>query len=429
MNILMMSNTYTPIIGGVERSISGFSDQFRKNGHRVIVVTPEYKGQPEYEQDVVRLPAIQKFSGTDFSVSFPLPGVLSGLVAEFKPEIIHSHHPFLMGDLALRMAGQYNIPLVFTYHTMFDQYLHYLPVNNEKVKRFILELSTGYANLSDAVVVPSESVQELLMARGVTGPVHLIPTGVDVGRFSKGNRTRARQRWNIPEGDFVIGHVGRLEPEKNLQFLSRSVLEFLKKRSGARFLLVGKGSLEEKIRRDFEKYGMANRIHVSGPLQGQDLVDSYQAMDVFAFASHSETQGIVLLEAMAAGVPVAAVDAPGVREVMDDQQNGRMIESDDQDGFIRALEWIDALDEQSRARVRENARNTAKEFSLENCSHKMLDLYMRLRLANTPRARNAAPWKTIMNRIKTEWEMLKNLKDAGEAALKSESAAQGELPR
>jgi glycosyltransferase involved in cell wall biosynthesis len=424
MNILMMSNTYAPIVGGIEKSIAVFSDQFRRQGHRVIIAAPEYKGRPKNEQDVVRLPALQKFNGTDFSVNLPTSGKFSKLVEEFKPEIIHSHHPFLMGDLALRMAGQYQVPMVFTYHTMYEQYLHYLPVHNETVKRFVIELSVGYANLADSVIVPSESVRDVLLERGLTAPVHVVPTGIEVGCFSAGDGKPLRERFGISAGDFMLGHVGRLEPEKNLEFLSGCVRGFLKEHEEARFLVVGRGSLEKKIRQNFQSDGLGDRLHWAGVLEGQDLVDSYHSMDAFVFASHSETQGMVLVEAMAAGVPVIAVDAPGVREVLKDNRNGRMIKSDHREQFIAALEWLYALNKKKRKDLRQNARDTAEDFSMELCAKKMTGVYNQLISYGTAaHSKNPGPWRQVMDRMKTEWEMLKNLKEAGEAALKG-----GNLP-
>jgi len=162
MKILMMTNTYTPVIGGVEESIRAFTEQFKKEGHDVLIVAPEFKNVPKREEGIIRIPALQEFNHTDFSVNLPIPGLLAKIMKEFKPDIVHSHHPFLIGDMALRLCGQYDIPLVFTYHTMYEDYLHYIPIRNELIKRFVIELSAGYANLTDHVIVPSQSVFDLL---------------------------------------------------------------------------------------------------------------------------------------------------------------------------------------------------------------------------------------------------------------------------
>jgi len=216
MNILMMTNTYFPIVGGLEQSVYSFSEAFRSSGHEVLIVTPEFEGMPTEEPGVIRIPAFQKFNGTIFSVNFPVSRLLTRLMKEFSPDIVHSHCPFFMGDFALRLSRQHAIPLAFTYHTMFEQYVHFWPVQNEGVKRFMVKLASGYANLVDHVIVPSESVQDILLKRGVKTPMEVVPTGVDLAHFSKGNGKAFRKQNHIPLEALVIGHAGRLAPEKNL---------------------------------------------------------------------------------------------------------------------------------------------------------------------------------------------------------------------
>lgn len=336
MKILMMTNTYAPMVGGIEESIRSFTVEFEKLGHEVFIVAPECEGAPPDEVGVIRLRAIQNFNHLDFSIALPMSGLLPELMKNFMPDIIHCHHPFWMGDIALRLSSQFRIPLVFTYHTMFEQHMHYLPVQNEGTKRFIIELFTGYANLSNQVIVPSESVRAILLERGVKTPMEVVPTGVDLQRFSKGDGNVIRKRLGIPLNAVVIGSIGRLALEKNLEFLSRSVAAYLKKDPKVHFLVGGDGPLKDQIKKIFDGQGARKRLHLAGVLKGQDLVDCYHAMNVFAFASLSETQGIVLVEAMAAGVPVVAVDAPGVREVVKDGYNGRLIFGENQNNFFRS---------------------------------------------------------------------------------------------
>ena len=197
MNILMMSNTYKPLVGGLEKSIESFTKSFRKEGHRVIVIAPEFANMKE-EEDVIRIPAIQNAGGSQFSIQLPVPGILDEAVGNFNPDIVHAHHPFLVGDTALRIARKRHTPLVYTHHTLFEQNTHYLPGNPKSLKRFVIELSTGYANLADQVFAPSESVLELIKERGVTTSIKVVPTGVDIQRFSSGARTKFRDALKIP---------------------------------------------------------------------------------------------------------------------------------------------------------------------------------------------------------------------------------------
>lgn len=419
MKILMMTNTYTPVVGGVEESIRAFTDQFRNKGHKVLVVAPEFEDMPEQEEGVIRIPAIQKFNRSDFSVNLPIPGLLPKLMKNFGPDIVHSHHPFLVGDMALRLCGQYGIPLVFTYHTMFEDYLHYLPFQNKRIQRFVIELSTGYANLTDRVIVPSRSVYDILRKRGVDVPMDIIPTGVDLKRFAHGDGANIRERFHIPRDAFVVGHVGRLTPEKNLEFLSEAAAGFVKREGRAHYLVVGRGPLDAVIKDIFDKHNISERLHLTGVLRGQDIVDGYHAMDVFAFASYTETQGLVLAEALAAGVPIVAVDAPGVREAVKDGKNGRLIPKQDQEDFVEALCWCFTRGPEEFGLLKGEARKSAGGYDIEHCAQKMLDIYYSVRPKEYMLSEEKhGAWSNMMHRIKTEWDMAKNLVEASEAAMR-----------
>ena len=155
MNVVMMTNTFTPFVGGVSRSVAYFTQELREMGHRVIIVAPAFDDMPEVEEDVIRIPAIQHFNGSDFSVVLPIPGFLLAKLENVKPDIVHAHHPHLLGGAAVRLAGAFECPLVFTYHTMYEQYLHYVPAHAKKLRQFVTNLVTGYCNLCDFIIAPS----------------------------------------------------------------------------------------------------------------------------------------------------------------------------------------------------------------------------------------------------------------------------------
>jgi endonuclease/exonuclease/phosphatase family metal-dependent hydrolase/glycosyltransferase involved in cell wall biosynthesis len=414
MKILMMTNSYAPMVGGIEESIRTFTHEFEKLGHEVIIVAPECDGAPLDEVGVIRLRAIQHINHSDFGIALPMSSLLPELLKTFMPDIIHCHHPFWIGDIALRLSSKNSIPLVFTYHTMFEQHMHYLPIQNDAMKRFIVELFTGYANLANQVIVPSESVRTVLLERGVTTEIEVIPTGVDLQKFAFGNGEVIRKRLGIPLDAVVIGFIGRLAQEKNLTFLSESIAAYIKKKQTAHFLLGGDGPLKDEIKAIFEKEGVANRLHFAGMLHGQDLVDCYHAMNIFSCASLSETQGIVLIEAMAAGIPVVAIDAPGVREVVKDGYNGRLIFDENKDTFIKALVWCLTQPEKEFREMKENARATTKEFAREFCAKKMIKTYQDLKVKEyVSSARKDNIWYSLVERLKNEWDMFKNVLYAG----------------
>ena len=418
MNIVMLTNTFTPHIGGVARSVESFTAEYRRRGHRVLVVAPEFSGMPQDEIDVVRIPAIQNFNGSDFSVVLPISGLLTGVLDEFAPDIIHAHHPYLLGVTALRVARYRNLPLVFTHHTLYEEYTHYVPGDAPKLRRFIIEAAIRYANLAGQVFAPSESITTLLRERGVETPITVVPTGVQAEHFAQGNGGRFRGAMGIPEDAFVVGHLGRLAPEKNLEFLAEAVAAFLKTTSHAHFLVIGTGPSEMTIREIFTREGLDARLHIAGVLEHEQMTDALHAMNLFVFASKSETQGMVLTEAMAAGLPVVALDASGVREVVRDHRNGRLLHEESTRAFVLAMQWMAGLPEKQCRELKRAALDTAEAFSMTHSADKALACYTNLRdRIPVDRSEQEEHWHHLLDLIEVEWEILKGIGSATDAAL------------
>ena len=419
MNILMMTNTYLPHIGGVARSVEAFSRYYQEHGHKILIIAPEFPQMPINEENVVRIPAIQHFNGSDFSVVLPIPHFLGEEIDTFEPDIVHSHHPFLVGSTARLVANTYNLPLVFTHHTMYEQYSHYVPGDAETLQRFAVKLATSYANMCDQVFAPSESIHVILTTRGVQVPIEVVPTGVDIDEFSQGSGLGFRDMLGIDKNAFVVGHLGRLAPEKNLTYLSEAVVKFMKNEPRAHFLLVGKGNSEQALRQSFELAGLTSRLHHIGFLEQPFLSSAYQAMDVFVFSSQSETQGMVLTEAMAVSTPVIALDAPGVREVVSDGNNGRLLSCDTtSEEFADVLQWFFTLSEEQQHIIRQTARRTAESYSLETCAQKALEKYQSLLGKGYVHHHHEHHlWADATQMIKAEYYILKGIAKAAVHAI------------
>jgi len=403
MRIVMMTNTYLPMVGGVSRSVAGFTAAFRAAGHQVLVVAPAFPDQPPGEEGVVRLPAIQRFHGSEFSVGLPLPGTLLPALERFGPDIIHAHHPFLLGDTALRSAAHFNVPAVFTHHTMYEQYTHYLPGDSLAMRQFAAALATEFANLCDHVIAPSRSIADILRSRGVSVPITAIATGIVFERFAAGEGGRGRGACGGPPRGPAVGGVG----EKNLAFLARAVASTLQVHPDAWFLVVGSGPAAAEIRLACAAAGVADRLRLTGTLDNQELVDAYAAMDVFAFASLSETQGLVLAEAMASGTPVVAIDAPGARDVVVDGVNGRLLEEPDEAAFGAAVGELLDLPARRRDNYRQEARATAAALAMPVCAERVVQLYESL-LGRGHRGLGGDPslWAAALRRLDEEWNLL-----------------------
>lgn len=413
MNILMMTNTYSPHVGGVARSVGTFTQYYKQCGHRVIVVAPKFENAPELEQDVLRIPAIQNFNGSDFSVVLPVPGLLTSALEAFEPDIVHSSHPFFVGSMALRVARKFEVPLVYTHHTMFEDYTHYIPLEWERLKKFVINLSSGYANMCDFVFAPSTSVKKLLEQRGVSVPVEVVPTGIDCDNFRHGNAKGFRSRHAIDPDSFVIGHLGRLAEEKNLAFLARSVCGFMTEHRQCVFLVAGYGPAAAVIKDIAQEFSLLERCRFVGKLKGTDIVDAYHAMDVFAFSSKTETQGIVLVEAMAAGRPVVALDGPAIGDIVTDGINGLLVADQSQRAFTAALEKIYRMDKAALAQMQQNALRTSARFSIAACGDKALSIYQQVIEAGiTGEQRDESLLHKTSEQIKAEWDILKNIASA-----------------
>ena len=428
MRIVMFTNTYVPMVGGVALSVDRFTRGYRERGHRVLVVAPDYADRTEPETETLRIPSIEKFNNSDFSLAVPLGGDIERTIEAFRPQIIHSHHPYLLGSLALREAEAHELPIVFTHHTMYEHYTHYVPLPYKPVRNYLKKIATLYGNLCDRIIAPSESLAAELKRRGVKTPIRVAPTGVDIETYAKGDAAAFRRRFEIPDDAFLIGHVGRLAEEKNLLFLARSVAEAMRSIPEARFAVIGAGPAREEMEALFRDAEMADRVHFTGTQKNQNLVDAYHAMDLFAFASKTETQGMVLVEALAAGCPLVALDAPGAREVVRDGENGRLIGKEETARFAEAIVSIARMNPEEREQLIGQARDSAKPFAVGRCVETVLDLYEEL--LNIQRAEGTAPrkageWAAFFKRLAEEWELLQQqIRIAAESVIEAASEEQ-----
>lgn len=413
MRICHFTNTFLPHVGGVARAVQTLLEDQRTARHRVLVVAPEFDeglAPARIERSVVRIPAFTHFNDSDFSVRIPFAATLSKRLADFRTDLIHTHHPFLLGDTALREAASRQVPIVFTHHTLYENYTHYLSADSDAVAGIAAELATRFANRCDAVIAPSQSVADLIKSRGVEVPIHVIPTGIDFKRIAQGNAPRARHRWRIPAKAPVLGHLGRFAVEKNLPYLAQALARTLKRSPKAYALLVGDGPAKAEMERIFNTAGVAARVIFTGKLSGQRLYDACAAMDLFAFSSHSETQGLVLAEVMASGTPVVALDASGVREVVRDRHNGRLLPAKASvEHFARALHGA-LKSTATRRQWGAAARRTAEKLDRSHTSRRLLHLYQNLIDQNGGEIDESSPiervLKPIIERISTEGRII-----------------------
>jgi glycosyltransferase involved in cell wall biosynthesis len=408
MNIAMFTNAYEPIVGGLERSIATFTDDFCQMGHRTLVVTLDFPGADKSDERVFRLPSFKEVGGTEFSVRVPVPAGLKKRLELFAPDIIHSHHPFMLGDTALRVSRKRGLPLVFTHHTLYEGYAYVFGHESEMFRIFSMAIATEYANLCDLVIAPTNSIRDVIRSRGVRVPIEVIPTGIDIELCGSGQREEFRKKHGIPAEAFVLGYLGRAVKAKNMDFLAQAAVRFLLKCPEAWFLLAGDGESAEPFQKCVQEAGVAERVVMTGKLEGRAVTDAYAAMDLFAFASKTETQGIVLLESLCAGVPIVALDAAGTRDLIRNGKNGTLLRD-----TVTSEEFAEELcrvkkNPELLFRWRKAARERAGDFDRKRCAGTLLDVYGNLmERSPLPQAEDPRPWVSLHERFMAEWNLLK----------------------
>ena len=290
---------------------------------------------------------------------------------------MHAQHPFLLGPAARRFARRHGRPLVFTYHTRYEKYAHYVPLPERLVAALAVRLSCRFAGSADLVVAPSERIAATLRERGVTAPVAVVPTGVPLDLFRPGDRAEARRKLRLPADALLCLYVGRLDREKSVDRIIDAFGSVADAISGARLSLVGQGAHETAARRRAEASPARERIWFHGGRDRDTLPLFYRAADLFLFASETETQGLVLAEAHACGLPAVAVRASGVDEVVRDGETGLLTKAAPREFADAAIGLL--LDGERRMAMGRAARAVAEqEFSAARQVEAMVGHYGRL---------------------------------------------------
>jgi glycosyltransferase involved in cell wall biosynthesis len=324
LRIGLFTNNYFPMLGGVPTAVETIRRDLEALGHEVVIVAPRMAGADDGGRWLIRVPAVPAPTYPDFALPLPLGPGLTRRLRALDLDVFHAHHPFLLGASARRLARASGRPFVFTYHTLYDRYAHYVPLlPRQMVARGAIRWSAGFADTADLVLAPSDFVARRLRAQGVRRPIEVLPTGIDLDRFRPGDRADARRTLRLAADDRVLLYVGRLDREKNLEFLLEAIARVRVPR--VRLLLVGRGTQAAALRRAAEARGVADRVDLRGGSPPDGLPAYYRAADAFVFASTTETQGLAVLEAMACGLPVVAVRATGIEEVVAEGVSGLLV--------------------------------------------------------------------------------------------------------
>lgn len=372
MKIGFFSDSYKPYMSGVVKSIELFSSEMVKKNNQVYIFAPDYP-EAEKKDNIFRFKSLPAPTNPGFRLALPVSNRVVEKVEELELDVIHTHSPFLMGWLGRFVARKLNIPLVFTYHTLYEEYAHYAPLAKGLTKKLAIKYSKDYCQACDMVVAPSKYVEKILRDYGITTKIMTVSTGINIKPYRKKDGSWVRDKYGIGQEEKVLLFVGRLGQEKNASFLIEAFKQVCDSLSCVRLIMVGDGPEKDKLQQKVDSFSLHNQVIFAGKQRPEKVVDYYLASDLFVFPSTTETQGLVTLEAMAGGLPVVAVDAAGSSVMVDDGLNGILVKLDTH-LFARGV--IDLLTHDMRYNLfQKNALKKAEEYAIDRMADKLLDGY------------------------------------------------------
>jgi 1,2-diacylglycerol 3-alpha-glucosyltransferase len=400
MRVLFISDVYFPRVNGVSTSIRTFREDLTHCGVETLLVAPRYGADASEraleEHDVLRVPARRvPRDPEDRRMSWwALTRTLDAL-PRGAFDLVHVHTPFIAHYAGVRAARRAGLACVATYHTFFEEYLHhYLPLLARPAGRFLARSFTrAQCAAVQALIAPSEPMRAVLEAYGVRTPIHVLPTGLPPDRFRRGDGGAFRAQAGIDQGTPLLTYIGRVAHEKNIGFLLHVLREVLHSVPDAILVIAGEGPARIALRSQVDALGLGRRVHFAGYLERrQALLDCYAAADVFVFASRTETQGLVLLEAMAQGIPVVSIAELGTRSVL--PGSGALIVPEERAAFAGAVVRV-LRDTGLRRQMSEQARAHARTWSSALMARRLAELYRELCAAPRTVRRAAATAQEI----------------------------------
>ncbi|MBU6377866.1 MAG: glycosyltransferase [Gammaproteobacteria bacterium] len=383
MRILMLSDVYFPRVNGVSTSVQTFRADLRALGADVTLLAPAYpvteaSGAAQADDErILRMPSrAVPFDPEDRAMSWSALGRWAATLQPEDVDVIHVQTPFLAHYLGRRLSRRLGAPIVETYHTYFEHYLHhYVPAMPAPLTRALARrVTVSQCHDVQAVISPSRQMAEALRAYGVRTPIEVLPTGLPAGCFAAGNGARFREQQGIAADRPMVLFVGRVAHEKNIDFLLHMLPRLREQVSDVLLVIAGEGPASAHVRKLTAELGLGANVHFVGYLdRASSLLDCYRAADAFVFASRTETQGLVLLEAMAQGTPVVSTAVMGTADVLAGVRGG-VVAPEDTAGFAAAVASV-LRDPARRADLSAHAREDAARWSSRSMAERLLRLY------------------------------------------------------
>ena len=400
LRIGLFSESFQPVQNGVSTALLTLTAGLRGRGHRVCVFAPEHHDQTEPEPGVMRFPSFVSSLNPEYPLAYPfLPRLtLASHFRRLRMDIVHTHTPFVLGLTGAKLAIRRGVPLVSTFHTLYSQYSHYAPVVPESVAVGLLEhYLPWYYNRVAEIICPSQVAADHLQNLGVTQPITVIPTGIplpSVESIGEEARHCARQSIGVAENVPLLLYAGRLAREKNVAHLLEVFAILRVSVPDAVLAIAGNGPYAEDLRQMAETLPCEQDVRFLGPVPRQTMDALYAAADVFCFPSPSETQGLVIGEARAAGTPCVTVNAGGAPETVCDGEDGFLVPPDDAQAFAFQLTRI-LQNKRLQTEMREAARRNACRYAPQRMIDRVLEVYEKARLA-APLHAESLDWQAVI---------------------------------
>ncbi|MGB6607063.1 MAG: glycosyltransferase [Atribacterota bacterium] len=378
MRIAFFTNCYKPLVNGVVTCISSLKEAYERKGHEVYVFAPRVEDYIDQEKNVFRYRSVNITNKVKYPLPIPLSFKVKKVINEFNPDIVHIHHPFLLSSAAIMYGKKLGIPKILTIHTQYEQYAYYVSpvperVTHEAIKMIIFNL----AYKTDCITTPSDSMKKIIENYGIKNRIEVIPNAIHLISFKEDDelkRTEIKKKYNLKEDDKIILFVGRIASEKSIDKVIKALAKITKRSIGKeKLLIVGNGPAMDELKQLTRSLNVEEDVIFAGTVSHEEIQHYYKMAYVFTIASTTETFGIVTIEALASGVPVVAVKAPGAADILTDGLDGLLVD-DDVEKIANALEKI-IKEPELREKLSLGALKTSEKYSINKISEKMLNLY------------------------------------------------------
>jgi glycosyltransferase involved in cell wall biosynthesis len=377
MKIGIFVDTYKPITTGVVHSVELWRQGLEALGHEIHIFAPASPGYQDREARVYRFHSVNLSRKVAAPLAIPISRQVLSVIPRLGLDVIHTQHPFSMGRLGVYFARKLALPVVYTFHTQYEQYAHYVPLPQPVVRTAARRLVADHAERCDLIICPTPSSRDLLLSYGVRRPIEILPNAIDLRAFDRVDPGDLRSRLGITPGERVLIYCGRLAKEKNIPFLLRALRHLLTQAPRTRLLIVGEGTEQDALEKLATELGLDDRVVFAGKVAYADVPRYYAAADLFVMTSVTEVMPLALLEAMASGLPIVALASQGFSDTVAPGVNGLLTEHDPA-AYAGALRHLLA-DEAGRRRMGAQARESAQRYSLFETARRLAEIYEKAR--------------------------------------------------